>query len=82
MAVLSVLWDRFAETASALILLYIFRTFERQMGSSKFVSFAAVVSLIASTIQIGLLVSFPFLQRVSPGPYALLFALFVLYYGA
>jgi hypothetical protein len=73
---------RFAECVSAVILLYTFRNFERQMGSSKFVSFVAIVSFFAATIQLGLLVSLPFIQRVSPGPYALIFALFVLYYGA
>ena len=52
------------------------------MGSSKFVSFAAVISVLASTMQLGLLVSLPLVHYVSPGPYALVFALFVLYYGA
>jgi hypothetical protein len=51
------------------------------MGSAKFASFVAFVALMAATVQVALLVSMPFVQRVSPGPYALLFALFVLFYG-
>ncbi len=69
------------ECVSALYLLYKFRNFERQMGSSKFVSFVVVVTLMAISIQLGLLLSMPIVQRVAPGPLALVFALFVLYYG-
>jgi hypothetical protein len=67
---------------SSALLLYQFRTFERQMGTSKFSAFVIFVCLIASTVQLGFIVSLPPLQRVAAGPYALIFALFVLFYGA
>ena len=73
---------RIGEVLAAGALLYWFRIFERLMGTSKFLGFAFVTALVASTIQLGLLVSFPGMQRIAPGPYPLLYALFVQYYGA
>jgi hypothetical protein len=72
---------RIGESFAAAMLLYWFRMFERFMGSSKFVAFVFVTALLASTLQLGLLVSFPSIQRISPGPYPLIFAMLVLYYG-
>lgn len=64
------------------ILLYQFRAFERQMGSSKFAAFAVLSMLVPTTLQLGFALSLPSVpDRFSGGPYALLFALFVQYYG-
>lgn len=69
------------ETLTGGLLLYLFRVFERLMGSSKFIAFAFVTAVMASTLQLAILVSFPSVTRIAPGPYPLLFALFVQYYG-
>lgn len=70
-----------AELLFMLYILYQFRTFERQMGSSKFVAFVTMTCAIATTLQISLLLSLSTLRRTSSGPYALIFALFVYYYA-
>lgn len=80
-ALLSALCCRFGEALAAAALLYWFRVFERLMGSAKFAGFVFVNAVMASTLQLGLLVSFPSIERIAPGPYPLIFSLFVVYYG-
>jgi hypothetical protein len=75
------------------LLLYSFRTFERMMGSRKFAAFVALTSTLTTALQALLLatsvsmkVSHPAMGGKSvdgwlaPGPYGLIFALFVLFY--
>eukprot|EP00750_Incisomonas_marina_P009578 INCI16049.2.p1 GENE.INCI16049.2~~INCI16049.2.p1 ORF type:complete len:309 (+),score=26.72 INCI16049.2:114-1040(+) len=61
------------------------RQIERQLGTSKFVGFAAFVTIVASLLQLQLLYAMPETfampqDALSPGPYALGFALLMLYW--
>lgn len=63
---------------------YVCRQLERQMGSSKFCGFVVLVTTAASVLQLQLLYLFPsfFAANHAPasGPYALVFALMILYW--
>eukprot|EP01138_Halocafeteria_seosinensis_P008971 gb/GECG01009169.1/.p1 GENE.gb/GECG01009169.1/~~gb/GECG01009169.1/.p1 ORF type:complete len:318 (+),score=27.27 gb/GECG01009169.1/:1-954(+) len=62
-------------------LLYEFRHMERLMGSNKFSVFTLLCTLTSSTLQLGLLLATTgMVSNVRPGPYSLLFALFVYYF--
>ncbi|KAF3330694.1 ubiquitin-associated domain-containing protein 2-like isoform X1 [Carex littledalei] len=59
-------------------LLYYFRVFERQIGSNKyavFVTFSVLVPLLFEILALGYLKDF--LDKLTPGPYSLIFASFV-----
>lgn len=71
----------FRDTAELLVgcgLLYTFRTFERQMGSRKFGAFCVVATAVATSLEVGALSALS-VSRTSPGPYGILYALFILY---
>lgn len=67
------------ETLFGLILIYSFRLFERQMGTSKFGAFAMLCYTISTLLQLGVLTLFPARSIVS-GPYAFIFACLVLFH--
>lgn len=67
------------EMLVGVLLLYMFRQFERQLGTSKFSLHVIVSTAIACTLQVALISFAPSLQYMSPGPYALIFALFPKY---
>jgi len=67
----------------AACLFYVCRQIERQMGSSKFLGFCTFVSVVAGLVQLELLYLFPSsfaAAGFSSGPYALAFALIILYW--
>jgi len=68
------------EAMCGVYLLYHFRLFERQMGSSKFAAFIASTWGISVLITIALLVVFNPKGHTTAGPYPLIFALLVQYY--
>ncbi|KAJ4819930.1 Ubiquitin-associated domain-containing protein 2 [Rhynchospora pubera] len=66
------------ELIFGLCLLYYFRVFERQIGSNKyavFVTFSVLVPLLFEILALGYLKDF--LDKLTPGPYSLIFASFV-----
>jgi len=67
------------ELLFGLILIYYFRLFERQMGSSKFGGFTAVVISLSTLVQIATYVILPGV-KFAPGPYSFIFACFVLFW--
>lgn len=67
------------EALFGMILMYYFRLFERQMGSSKFGAFTLISIAISSLLQLGVLSFFPSRSIVS-GPYSLIFASLVLFH--
>mmetsp|Transcript_38585 Transcript_38585/g.49865 ORF Transcript_38585/g.49865 Transcript_38585/m.49865 type:complete len:324 (-) Transcript_38585:313-1284(-) len=69
------------EAFCGLMLLYIFRVFERQMGSVKYGSFLASTGFVGKLLEIGGLSFFGGKFRPRPGPYAAIYASFVLYYA-
>ncbi|KAK7344922.1 hypothetical protein VNO77_15164 [Canavalia gladiata] len=65
-----------------LYLLYYFRVFERQIGSNKytvFIMFSIITSLLLEVLAVALLKDHT-ANLVSPGPYGLVFASFVLFF--
>jgi len=67
------------EMLFGMFLLYFFRLFERQMGSSKFGSFAFLSFLLSLFTELILLLIFrP--KDITSGPYGFIFAMFVLYF--
>eukprot|EP00164_Ancoracysta_twista_P003319 GFYU01004430.1.p1 GENE.GFYU01004430.1~~GFYU01004430.1.p1 ORF type:complete len:331 (-),score=34.05 GFYU01004430.1:313-1305(-) len=64
-----------------LLLLYNFRLFERQMGSIKYGGFVFLIASISTLLQIAFLVlNSSSLKYINSGPYALIYACFVLFY--
>ncbi|KAJ1686751.1 hypothetical protein LUZ63_018141 [Rhynchospora breviuscula] len=66
------------ELIFGLCLLYYFRVFERQIGSNKyavFVTFSVLVPLLFEILALGYLKDY--LDKLTPGPYSLIFASFV-----
>jgi len=66
-------------------LIYHFRMFERRMGSSRFLSFTTMSTLLSITFQMVVLImnpgfDGPSLTQVAIGPYSYIFALFVHYF--
>lgn len=61
------------ELLFGIVLLYFFRQFERQLGSSRYAAFALVTSTLYTAVLAGLQVAQPLLMPAS-GPYALIFA--------
>ena len=68
------------ELMVALPVMYIFRQFERQLGSRKLALHVIVSIFFSITLQMCALYFFPTLGYVSPGPYAFIFAMFPKYY--
>ncbi|OQS06718.1 hypothetical protein THRCLA_01258 [Thraustotheca clavata] len=66
--------------AFGIYLIFSCRVLERQFGSKKFGSFVVLVMTLSSLLQIGLL-KFKFVKSIASGPYALIGALMVLYFG-
>lgn len=62
------------------ILIYYFRQFERQMGSSKFCAIALISTAVSTSIQLATLAVAPHFRAVQPGPYAFIFTFMVQYY--
>jgi len=67
------------ESVLGVVLLYQFRMFERQMGSSKFLAFTCSTWFVNALLSLGFLVVYPS-RGVPSGPYALIFSLLVLFY--
>jgi len=67
------------EVLFGFLLIYYFRLFERQMGSSKFGGYTAVVVSMSTLLQIAAYVIFP-TAKFTPGPYSWIFACFVLFW--
>jgi len=67
------------EMLFGMFLLYFFRLFERQMGSSKFGSFAFLSILLSLLTESILLLTFR-TKDITSGPYGFIFAMFVLYF--
>eukprot|EP01102_Stenamoeba_stenopodia_P018677 TRINITY_DN6898_c0_g1_i1.p1 TRINITY_DN6898_c0_g1~~TRINITY_DN6898_c0_g1_i1.p1 ORF type:complete len:298 (-),score=37.49 TRINITY_DN6898_c0_g1_i1:58-951(-) len=67
------------ETLFGLILIYSFRLFERQMGTSKFGAFTLLCYIISTLLHVGVLTLFPTRPIVS-GPYSFIFACLVLFH--
>lgn len=68
------------ELVVALPVMYIFRQFERQLGSRKFALHILVSIFFSCTLQLFCLYFIPTLGYISPGPYAFIFAMFPKYY--
>ena len=68
------------ELMVALPVMYIFRQFERQLGSRKLALHVIVSIFFSITLQMCALYFMPTLGYVSPGPYAFIFAMFPKYY--
>jgi len=68
------------ELLFGLILIYFFRLFERQMGSAKFGGYLTVIFTLSTMVQIASYVLIPS-ARFTSGPYAFIFACFILYYS-
>eukprot|EP00940_MAST-03C_sp_MAST-3C-sp2_P001066 g1066.t1 len=62
-------------------ILYMFRQFERLLGSRKFGLHLLVSLFLAGTFQLSLLFFMPTLRYLAPGPYAIIFAMFPKYYA-
>ncbi|KAJ5076259.1 rhomboid protein [Anaeramoeba ignava] len=69
-----------SETLFGVLLLYYFRSFERQMGSSKFILFCFLSFIQSLILQLAYLVIHPRLF-IPPGPYGIIFSCFVLFYS-
>ncbi|KAK2991452.1 hypothetical protein RJ640_012060 [Escallonia rubra] len=70
------------ELMFGLYLLYYFRVFERQIGSNKysvFILFSVIVSLALEVLALALLKD-PTLNKLTSGPYGLIFSSFVTFY--
>ncbi|KAK3013993.1 hypothetical protein RJ639_009546 [Escallonia herrerae] len=70
------------ELMFGLYLLYYFRVFERQIGSNKysvFILFSVIVSLVLEVLALALLKD-PTLNKLTSGPYGLIFSSFVTFY--
>ncbi|CAN8063281.1 unnamed protein product [Agarophyton chilense] len=67
------------ELIFGMILLYYFRQFERQLGSSRFASFAIITMLVYTAMLASLQLLLPFTDPAS-GPYSLIFASLVFFY--
>lgn len=65
-------------------LLYRFRLFEREMGSSKFAAFCLLSSVVAMAARAGLLAAVPstVMRGIASGPYHIIFGLFPLFFHA
>jgi membrane associated rhomboid family serine protease len=68
------------ELLFGLILIYYFRVFERQMGSSKFGAFVCISVALSTLLQVSFLTIFPSFEKPVSGPYAIIFACFMLFY--
>jgi membrane associated rhomboid family serine protease len=74
-----IVFSHTGEMLFGMFLLYFFRLFERQMGSSKFGSFAFLSFLLSLFTELILLLIFrP--KDITSGPYGFIFAMFVLYF--
>jgi len=69
------------ELMVALPVMYMFRQFERQLGSKKFALHVLVSIFFSCTLQLFSLYFMPTLRYVSPGPYAFIFAMYPKYYS-
>lgn len=67
------------ELLFGMVLIYYFRQFERQLGSSRFAAFAIITAIIYTTILASLQVLLPSLSPAS-GPYSLVFASLVFFF--
>lgn len=74
--------DGLADGIISWMLIYWFRTFEKQMGSGKFAMFISLAAVWAALTRVGLLAGWPALGGLASGPYELIFALFVYYFKA
>jgi len=74
-------FNSMGEMVVGLPILYMFRQFERQLGSRKFGLHVLVSIFLATTLQLSLLFLIPTLQYITPGPYALIFAFFPKYFA-
>jgi len=68
------------ELLFGLLLIYYFRLFERQMGTTKFAGFTFVSLVVATLTQVALYVAVP-TTKLSSGPYSFLFSCFVLFFS-
>lgn len=71
-------YKNFGELLLGSGLMYQFRTFERQMGSSKFSSYAFIVTMLSYSIRKSIEKAYGFTQMPT-GPYGLLFAMTLKY---
>eukprot|EP00002_Diphylleia_rotans_P013856 TRINITY_DN2699_c0_g2_i11.p1 TRINITY_DN2699_c0_g2~~TRINITY_DN2699_c0_g2_i11.p1 ORF type:complete len:255 (-),score=51.98 TRINITY_DN2699_c0_g2_i11:1546-2310(-) len=70
-----------SEVLFGFVLLYYFRIFERQMGSRKFAFFVLFMMATTTLIYTAILVLFPSLVYIIPGPYPIIFGSFILFFA-